>query len=222
MKVSDLKKKFQILVGDSTLDCPTEFIISSINWAFNELPNVPKLSRIFSKHYQFNLDANEGWRWNINGDFRRLSNIPMLNFWTSTGGDICKLNVCHRDEIEFFTKNGIIEMKQKGTPCEYTIEKIDDDIFLVFDRPLDIPVIIDYIAYGFPKPVTSLEDEIEISAIAENLILQVMRDVWLREAEDFAFAGSIRDYLDNKYLPEAIQQLNKRWGNEEYIILGEG
>lgn len=221
MKVSDLKERFRILVGDSTLDIPTEFVISAINWAFNELPNVPKLSRIFSRHYQFNLDANEGWKWNLNGDFRRLSNMPMLNFWTSTGGDICKLNVCHRDEVEFFTKNGIIEMKQKGTPCEYTIEKIDDNIFLIFDRPLDIPVIIDYIAYGFPKPVEDEDDEIDISAIAENLILQVMRGVWYREADDFAFAGAITDYLDNKYLPEAIQQLNKRWGNEAPIILGE-
>lgn len=221
MKVSDLKERFRILVGDSTLDISTEFVISAINWAFNELPNVPKLSRVFSRHYQFNLDANEGWKWNLNGDFRRLSNMPMLNFWTSTGGDICKLNVCHRDEVEFFTKNGIIELKQKGTPCEYTIEKIDDDIFLIFDRPLDIPVIIDYIAYGFPKPVTDEDDEIDISAIAENLILQVMRGVWYREADDFAFAGAITDYLDNKYLPEAIQQLNKRWGNEAPIILGE-
>ena len=145
----------------------------------------------------------------------------MMNFWTSTGGDICKLKICHRDVKEFYDKNGIINLKQPGEPCEYTIEQEGDNIWLVFDRPLDVPVIIDYIAYGIPAPVKTEDDKIDISAIAENLIIDVMRTVYYHESDDFAFAADIANYLDNKKVVEAIQALNRQWGVEEPTIVGE-
>lgn len=220
-KVSEFAKVFQTHIGDGTMDIPDEFIMNALNWAFNELPRVPKLSKIFSKHKTVQLDAKGHYRWNLNGDFRRLVDIPMMNFWTSTGGDICKLKLCHRDNVEFYNTNGIINLKQPGRPCEYTIEQEGDSIWLVFDRPLDVPVILDYIGYGVPKKVTSMDDEIEISAIAENLILNAMRTVYYHESDDFAFAADISSYLDNKMVVEAIQALNRRWGIEEQTIIGE-
>lgn len=219
--VKELSIKFRMMLGDSTIDVPNDFIINGLNWAFNELPLVPKLEKLFSKHKQFNLDANNHYRWNLNDEFRRLLDIPMLNFYTSTGGEPCKLCLCHRDVIDFYDKNGLIDLKQAGKPCEYTIEREDDNVWLVLDRPSDIPIIIDYIMYGFPKPVKSMDDEIEISAIAENLILDVLRVYWLHEADDYAFAADINSYLDNKKVIEAIQALYKQWGVEERRILGE-
>ena len=91
----------------------------------------------------------------------------------------------------------------------------------MFDRPLDVPVIIDYIAYGIPTPVKSENDTIDISAIAENLIIDVMRTVYYHESDDFAFAADISGYLDNKKVVEAIQALNRQWGVEEPTIVGE-
>ena len=219
--VSQFEDIFRTHLGDGTIDIPEDFVIKALNWSFNALPLVPKLAKIFSKHKQVQLDAQGHYRWNLNGEFRRLLDIPMMNFWTSTGGDICKLKVCHRPVVDFYNHNGIIKMKQPGQPCEYTIEQEGDNIWLVFDRPLDVPVIIDYIAYGIPKPVTSKEDEIDISAVAENLILDVMRTVYYHEADDFAFAADISSYLDNKKVLEAIQQLNRRWGVEAPTIVGE-
>lgn len=219
--VNEFAKLFQTHIGDGTLDIPEDFVINALNWAFNELPRVPKLEKLFSKHNQVQLDAKDHYRWNLNGDFRRLLDIPMMNFWTSTGGDICKLNICHRDVKEFYDHNGIINLKQPGEPCEYTIEQEGDNIWLVFDRPLDVPVIIDYIAYGIPTPVKSFDDEIDISAIAENLIVDAMRTVYYHESDDFAFAADISSYLDNKKVTEAIQALNRRWGVEEQTIIGE-
>ncbi len=220
-KVSDFENLFRTHIGDGTVDIPDDFVINALNWSFNALPLVPKLSKIFSRHKQVQLDAKDHYRWNINGDFRRLLDVPMMNFWTSTGGDICKLKVCHKDVVEFYNHNGIINLKEPGKPCEYTIEQEDDNIWLVFDRPLDVPVIVDYIAYGIPKPVKSKDDVIEISGIAENLIIDVMRTVYYHEADDFAFAADISSYLDNKKVLEAIQQLNRRWGVEEPTIVGE-
>ena len=220
-KVSDFENLFRTHIGDGTVDIPDDFVINALNWSFNALPLVPKLSKIFSRHKQVQLDAKDHYRWNINGDFRRLLDVPMMNFWTSTGGDICKLKVCHKDVVEFYNHNGIINLKEPGKPCEYTIEQEDDKIWLVFDRPLDVPVIVDYIAYGIPKPVKSKDDVIEISGIAENLIIDVMRTVYYHEADDFAFAADISSYLDNKKVLEAIQQLNRRWGVEEPTIVGE-
>lgn len=220
-KVSEFEKIFRTHIGDGTVDIPDGFVINALNWAFNELPRVPKLAKIFSKHKQVQLDAKGHYRWNLDGDFRRLLDIPMMNFWTSTGGDICKLKLCHKDVEEFYNKNGIIKMKQAGKPCEYTIEQEGDNIWLVFDRPLDVPVMLDYIAYGFPKPVKSPDDKIDISAIAENLIIDIMRTVYYHEADDFAFAADISNYLDNKKITEAIQALNRKWGIEEPIIIGE-
>jgi hypothetical protein len=220
-KVSEFEKIFRTHIGDGTVDIPDGFVINALNWAFNELPRVPKLAKIFSKHKQVQLDAKGHYRWNLDGDFRRLLDIPMMNFWTTTGGDICKLPLCHKDVQEFYNKNGIIKMKQAGKPCEYTIEQEGDNIWLVFDRPLDIPVMLDYIAYGFPKPVKSPDDKIDISAIAENLIIDVMRTVYYHEADDFAFATDISNYLDNKKIIEAVQALNRRWGIEEPIVIGE-
>lgn len=219
--VAEFSKLFQTHIGDGTLDIPEGFVINALNWAFNELPRVPKLEKLFSKHNQVQLDAKDHYRWNLNGEFRRILDIPMMNFWTSTGGDICKLPICHRDVKEFYDHNGIINLKQPGKPCEYTIEQEGDNIWLVFDRPLDVPVIIDYIAYGIPAPVKSEEDEIDISAIAENLIIDMMRTVYYHESDDFAFAADISSYLDNKKVTEAIQALNRRWGVEEQTIIGE-
>lgn len=219
--VKEFEEIFRTHIGDGTIDLPEDFVMKALNWSFNALPMIPKLSKIFSKHKQVQLDAKDHYRWNLNGDFRRLLDIPMMNFWTSTGGDLCKLHVCHRNVKEFYDHNGIVHLKQAGKPCEYTIEQEDDNIWLVFDRPLDIPVTIDYIAYGIPKPVKSPEDVIEISAIAENLILDVMRTVYYHESDDFAFAADINSYLDNKKVLEAIQQLNRRWGVEAPTIVGE-
>ena len=219
--VKDIAKKLRVQLGDTTIDIPNEFIVNGINWTFNDLPMVPKLEKLFSKHKQFNLDAHNHYKWNLNDEFRRLTDIPMLNFYTSTGGDPCKLNICHREVTDFYDKNGLVDLKQPGTPCEYTLETEGDKVWLVLDRPSDVPIIIDYIMYGFPKPVYSMNNEIEVSAIAENLILDVLRTYWLREADDYAFAAEITSYLDNKKLIEAIQLLHRRWGTEAPRILGE-
>lgn len=219
--VRELSDKFRTHIGDSTFDVPEEFVIHCLNWSFNELPRVPKLEKIFSKHLKANLDAKGHYKWKLGSDFRMILNIPMMNFWTTTGGQPCRLSICNRDEIEFYNRNGLIELKEAGKPCEYTIEREDDNAWLVMDRPLDVPVIVDYIIYGIPKPVESMDDEIEISAIAENLILSVMHGVYFKEADDFAFSADITNYLDNKAIPEAIQQLNKRLGIEEVTIVGE-
>lgn len=219
--IKELKIKFQYLLGDTSLNITDEFVINAVNWAFNDLPLVPKLGRLFSKHYQSNLDAKGHYRWKLNRDFRRLIDLPMLNFYTSTGGEPCKLNVCHRDVEEFYSINGLPYLRTPGKPCQYTIEQEDDDIYLVFDRPLNVPIILDYIAYGFPKPVKDIDEVRDISSIAEQLIISVMQTVWYREADDFNFAGHIYDYLDNKKIPEAIQALNKAYGSDRPLILGE-
>lgn len=221
MKVKDFAEKFRVLRGDSTASTPDTFIIEGINWCFQEIPRVPKLSKIFSKHVKYNLDANKHYRWNINSGFRRLIDVAMMNFYTSTGGEPCRLNMCHKDVEDFYNRNGIIELKQAGKPCQYTIEEEDDNIWLVIDRPSDVPIIVDMIVYGFPKNVTSMEDEIELSAISEHLMQSLLATIWYQESADFSFAASILDYTDNKAIPEAIQALNKRWGVSRQAILGE-
>ena len=218
--VRQFTDKFRNLIGDSTVDIPDEFMINGLNWARRELPLNPKLQKIFSKHYTKNLDAKGHYKWNLNGDFRRLTDIPMLNFFTSTGGDLCPLKVCNLPNKEFFS-NGIPSLMKPGKPCNYTIEQEDDDIYLVFDRPLNVPVIVDYIAYGIPKDLTSMDDEFEISAIVENAILETLRTVWFRETDDLAFSGAIGDYLDNKTIPQLVQLINQRWGSDAPIIVGE-
>ena len=184
---------------------------------------VPRLEKLFSKHKQFNLDAAHHYKWSMSDatGFRRISDFPLLEFYTSTGGEPCKLCICHRRVEDFYKQNGLVNLKKPGTPCEYTIEVEDDNVWLVFDRPLDIPVIVDYIAYGFPKPVNSMDDEVELSAIAEPLVLDVMKTLYLMEASDYAFAADVRSYLDNKKELEAIQALHRRWSNEQLRILGE-
>ena len=219
--VSEFEDIFRTHIGDGTIDIPEDFVIKSLNWSFNALPLVPKLSKLFSKHKTVQLDAKGHYKWNLNSDFRRLIDIPMMNFYTSTGGDPCRLKLCHKDVNEFYDINGIVSMKQPGKPCQFTIEQEDDNIWLVFDRPLDIPVTIDYIAHGFPKPVHSKNDVIEISAIAENLIIDVMKMVYYHEADDFSFAADISQYLDNKKIVEAINALHRHWGVEERTIVGE-
>lgn len=218
-----LSEKLRNLLGDGTNDLPSDFLINSYNYSIDSLPMVPRLDKLFSKHKQFNLDAHNHYKWSLSDatGFRRISDIPMLNFYTSTGGEPCKLCLCHRPVKDFYEHNGLVSLKQSGVPCEYTIEVEDDNVWLVFDRPLDVPVIVDYIAYGFPKLVSSMDDEIEVSAIAENLILNTMKACYLHEAEDYAFAADVTSYLDNKTILEAIQMLHKKWGNEQTRILGE-
>lgn len=221
MKVSELANELRTMMGDGTIDISDKFVVSGLNWAFRDLPLVPGLSKIFSKHYHRTLDANGHYSWSLNEDFRRIVYMPLLQAYTSTGGEPCPLKLCNKPVVDFYKRNGIIELKEPGTPCEYTVEREDDEVNFIIDRPSDVPIILDYIAYGFPKTVKTVDDEVEISAIAQNLILDIMRTYWLREADDYAFAADIRDYLDNKKLIEAIQALNARWGMEEHLVLGE-
>lgn len=213
--------RFLTIMGDTSLDRPMPFVIQALNWSFNELPRVPKLDKLFSRHYTVSLDAKNHYKFPLNKDFRRLTNIPMITFLTSTGGEPCPIRICNKDTIEFYEKNGVPELKQPGTPCEYTLEQEGDNVWLVFDRPLDIPLIVDYICYGYPKPVESEDDEIEISAIAENLIIALMKAIFLWEGTDYSFAGDTLSYLDNKAIREAQQLLYTKWGVEESRILGE-
>ena len=101
MLLRDLGDKLQTAIGDGTSDISEEFLIGAYNWAINELPLVPKLDKLFTKHKQFNLDAKNHYRWNLNDSFRMLLDIPMLNFYTSTGGDPCRLHICHRSVKEY-------------------------------------------------------------------------------------------------------------------------
>lgn len=223
MKVSDLAEKLRLHIGDNTDDLPEDFIINAYNYTVNALPMVPRLEKLFSKHKQFNLDAQNHYKWSMSDatGFRRISDIPMLNFYTSTGGEPCKLCVCHRSVEDFYEKNGLVNLKKAGTPCEYTIETEDDNVWIVLDRPSDVPIIIDYIAYGFPKPVSSMDDEIELSSIAEPLVVDVMKTLYLMEASDYAFAADVRSYLDNKKEIEAVQMLHRQFGMEGPRVLGE-
>lgn len=219
--VQAFAEKFRALAGDETISIPDDLIISGLNWAFNSLPEVPRLELAFMEHVTKNLDANEHYKWEITPErFRRIADIDYLHFYTTTGGDPCPLKLCNRSNTDFYKKNGLVSMKISGEPCEYTLERQDDKTYLVIDRPSNVPIIVDYICYGYPKPVTSMQDEFEVSAVIENLILSAMRRVQYIEASDFAFAESITSYLDNKEIIEAIQMLNKGYGNEMPTVLG--
>ena len=221
LTINDLARKVRSMLGDETIDISDDFLLNAFNYCINDLPMIPKLEKLFSKHGQFNLDAHNHYRWNLNDSFRRITDIPMLNFYTSTGGEPCKLPLCRKSVKDFYNRNGLVNLKQSGTPCEYTIETEGDAVWLVLDRPSDVPIIIDYIAYGYPKPATSMDDKYEISAIAEDLIVDVMRACWFQEASDWAFSSDIKQYIDNKKIIEAIQQLHKQFGDESPRVLGE-
>lgn len=223
MKLYDLSEKLRTAIGDGTVDISDDFIVSAYNWAITELPLIPRLEKLFSKHRQFNLDAEHHYKWSLSDatGFRRISKMPMRRFYTSTGGEPCELPLCYQPVEKFYEKNGLVNLKKPGTPCEYTIETEDDNVWLVLDRPSNVPIIVDYIAYGFPKPAKSLDDVIEVSAIAERLILDVMKTYYLHEADDYAFAADVSNYLDNKLVLEAIQILYRTWGDDELRVLGE-
>ena len=219
--VKQFADKFRNLVGDSTHDCPNRFIIDAINWAFNELPLAPKLDKIFTKNYRKTLKPGH-YRWDLNDHkyFRRITDTPVFTMWTSDGGDLCPFKACAVSPEELYASS-VPSMMKPGTPCKYTIEQEDDDVFLVFDRPIDTPIVLQYTAYGFPANVESMDDEFKVSAVVENALLEVMRVEWYREADDLAFAGSAYDYLDNKYIPQMTQMINKKWhGVEGHVILG--
>lgn len=221
--MNTLSKKLRVALGDGTMDISSEFLINAYNYAVNALPMVPQLDKLFSKHKYFNLDAKNHYKWSMSDatGFRMITDFPLFKFYTSTGGEPCELCICRKSVKDFYEKNGIIELKQPGQPCEYTIETEGDNVWLVLDRPSDVPIIVNYIAYGVPRPVHSMDDEVEVSAIAENLIIDVMKTLWYQESSDFAFASDIRSYLDNKTYLEAIQQLHKRWDDEGPRVLGE-
>lgn len=218
-RISDFFTKARSLFGDTSNDCPEEFLIRALNWTFNELPTIPKLNKLFYCHYTVNLRRG-GFRWKINKEFRAINDILFMRFYLSDGGEPRVARICNKNNADFFASSGLIERKQRGLPCSYTIEQDGDDCYLVFDRPLGVPMVVDYAVTGYPKPVESPEEEREISAIAENLILALMRKLWYEEADDWALSQGVESYLDNKLVLEAIQQLNKRFKNETPRVLG--
>lgn len=221
MKTSDFAAKFRGLVGDETLSVPDDFIITALNWAFNSLPSVPKLYVAWRYHASKQLDAREHYRFKVKSPFRDIIKFDFMNFYVTTGGDPCPLNICYRTPLPFYKKNGLVEQKVSGKPCEYTRERDGDDTYIVFDRPLNVPIIVDYVCYGRPKPVKSMDDEIEMAGVVENLILSAMRRVFYQESSDFGFAADIASYLDSKEVAEAVQELNQHDSNDAWPILGE-
>lgn len=220
--VQEFINKFRLLMGDNGDNITDAMLIETINFSFNLLSTVPKLAKAFSRHYNVNLNAKDGYKWKLEGDFRRLADIPMLNFYSiAEGGDPCPLKLCPLGVVEFYNKNGLIAAKQPGVPCEYTIEQEDDNTYLVLDRPSDVPIVVDYIAYGYPEPVTSVQDEMNLSSVIENLMLSSMKEACYAEAEDLAFSGAVLDTMSNKYIPEALQQLYHKFGVMKPVILGE-
>lgn len=219
--VEQFIETFRSLVGDEAIGVPQDFIINALNWAFRSLPSVPKLYVAWQKHYTFNLDANGHYRFKFKSDFADIIKFEYIDFYTSTGGDPCPLHLCYRHNIPFYKKNGIIELKVAGQPCEYTREREGDDYYLVLDRPSNVPIIVDYICYGRPKPVSSPQDEIEMPTCIYNLILSATRRLFYQVGDDFAFAADIAQYLDSKEVAEAVQELNQEGSNDSFGILGE-
>lgn len=220
--VKQLHDDFKLFIGDSTSDIPIEFFIQALNWACREIPRIPGLQRAFSRHYTFNLMAKNAIRWDLTGEsFRKLNDIIYLNVYTSTGGEPCLLTLCEREPIDFYRRNGLVEAKKAGIPCEYTLEREGDATYFILDRPSNVPLILDYIACGYPKEAASAEDEIDISATIQNLIFSAIQNVYYHEAADFGFAQDITNYFDNKMVPEAMQELNRVFHSEAPRILGE-
>lgn len=221
MQVQEYADTLRSLVGDEAITLPDQFIMDSLNWAFRSLPSVPKLYVAWQKHYTFNLDANGHYRFKFKSDFADIIKFDYINFFTSTGGDPCPLNLCYRHNIPFYKKNGVVELKVAGQPCEYTREREGDDFYLVFDRPSNVPIIVDYICYGRPKSVQSMTDEFEAPTCIYNLILSATRRLVYQVGDDFAFAADIAQYLDAKEVAEAVQELNQENSNDSFGILGE-
>lgn len=220
MKVSKILKDFCLLIGDTTDDSPKDFLIAGLNWALRDLPTNPKLSRLFSHHYTLNLDAKGHYKWDITGDFfERIMDIAYLNFWSSTGGSPCRMDLCQVSPGELYSK-GLPAIQRAGKPCQYAIEREEDKTYLVLDRPSDTPIILDYIAFGIPKEVKDLDDEVPISTLCENAILDILKVKFYQEAEDMNFAGQAYDYLDNRYIPQLLQEIYKKMEFEVPYIMG--
>jgi hypothetical protein len=221
IKVSAFAEKFRSIVGDGTVDVPDSFIINILNWALSDLPLNPKLDKVFTKNRTVQLRPGH-YRWDLvdHKTFRTLTDVSSFNMFESTGGDPCKVKMCAVTPEELYS-GGIPSLMASGKPCKYTIERQDDSLFLVFDRPIDVPMVIHYTGHGIPKTVESIDDTFEMPGIIENAVLEVMRVMWYREADDLAFAGAAYDYLDNKYIPQIIQMVNKNIkGIEGNVILG--
>lgn len=219
-----------MLFGDTTEDTPKEFLIDALNWSLRELTQVPKMSKLFSKHLRRNLGANRHYRWDLNGaianedgemekPFDRISDIEYLHFWSSTGGKPCLLNICWAEPRELYS-NSLPEIARAGRPCQYTLETEGDKMFLVLDRPSDVPLILDYIAYGTPRPVKELTDEVPVTSLAKNALMDLIRVKYYQEADDLAFAGAFFDTYNNKDVPELLQELYKRKKCEPNYIVG--
>lgn len=221
-KVSDIAKEFRTYMGDSAIDVPDDFIIAGLAWAYRSLPLEPKLAKVFQKHYTLDLDTKDGYAWCLNEDFANIADFLYLNFWTTgAGGDICLLDVCYQTPEVFYTENGLPELRKAGRPCKYTLERDDDDVYVVFDRPLNISCVADYMCYGFLKEPTSMKDEISLPKPVKNLIFSAMKEFYFREAEDANMAQEIGLYMDSKLVPEVVQYINQRWSSAPHVVLGE-
>lgn len=220
MIVSDFLAETQLLFGDTTEDTPKVFLIEAMNWALRELTQTPKLSKLFTHHYMKNLGAKGHYRWDLTGEhFERISDIEYLHFWSSTGGNPCQMKICWVEPRDLYAKT-LPDVAKTGRPCNYTLETEGDKLFLVLDRPSDVPIIIDYIAYGTPKKVTELTDEVPVTSLAKNALMDLIRVKYYQEADDLAFAGAFFDTYTNKDVPELLQELYKRKKCEPNYIVG--
>ena len=148
--VEEFITEFRRRIGDSTCDTPVNNIISWINTALRRLARSKGLDKLFTYHDTFELtrlneDGTPAASWSLGGDMGMLIDIKSLLVLDHTGCCMDNVTPCYMP-LEWFRKeHPFPEKEQMGIPCAFTINQMGSTTQVIFDRPIDSPLILDMI-----------------------------------------------------------------------------
>lgn len=171
---NDLKE----MIADTTETIDEEYFLAVLNYALRQLASEPKLDILFKKHDRFKLaelsvkgDAETSW-----GLENEIIDVQNLAIYDASNKDLCRLSMCYLAPNDFYASFPMPEENPSGISQYYTIDFIDGESRLVFDRPIDRPIIVDIRFTAFPEEITSLDDKVKLPIRVANYILDAIRE----------------------------------------------
>ena len=193
---------FRILMGDGGGDITEEFFLSCINYMIRDIMLEAKLERLFRVHdtmrlTQLTRKGKKSNKWKISlknlGDIIDIHNLVILE---ADGCTLCPVQPCYMEPDKFYNAFPFPEGTCPGQPCHYTIDEDGENTYLMFDKPVDKPYIVDLRYSAYPGDIESLEDKVPYPVKAINVLIEgLRREVYQRDT-DFAFSRSMFDVTD--------------------------
>ena len=213
--VKEFIDEFRGRVGDTDCDIPTNSIIAYLNTALRRLAREKGLDKLFRFQDTIELASinNNGmpsaaWNLKLKG-MGAIIDIISLRVLDKSSCAIFDVNPCYLPYKEFYECNAMPEQNDAGAPTHFTLQNIQGQTRILFDRPIDGPYAIDMFYSAFHPRIKTVNETVMIPYGYSDILTEAVIIFYNMEAADFASARALYEDYD-KLVAEARELLAKQ------------